>query len=359
MPLSYAAFARAIEASRRFLAEQDLPPGRTAIVLLHNLSDAWVAVLALRALGLTTVAVPSLAEAEALGLKDVACLVVAEAEQADHPPQAPDSFTRIFRHSLTSILVTPANLKEMLRRRDLSRPRSQTVEIAVAGGSLPRDMAEEGYRFLSAQCVIHYASTELVSPTMSAALTETLDCHWLSPAPGRVIEIVDDRGIACPVDREGELRVGLTELDCAAYLDDAATSAKVFRDGYFHSGDIAVKRADGRIRILGRTVDVLNVQGQKFAAAPLEQAIQRQLGVDEVCLLTGMSEDGVEELVVALQFDRPPAKPELDAVARDFATFARVRFVVMTAFPRTPTGLRKTLRPALRKLFFPGTGTPS
>lgn len=222
----------------------------------------------------------------------------------------------------------------------------------------PRDMAEEAFRFLSARCVIQYASTELVSPTMSAALTDKIDCHWLSPVPGWTIEVVDDRGIECPVDREGELRVLLTEFDCATYLDDEAMSAKVFRDGYFYSGDMAVKRADGRIRILGRTVDVLNVEGQKFATAPIEQAIQRQLGVDEVCLFTGLSDAGVEELVVALQTDRPLAKPDLDAVARDYAIFARVRFVAMKEFPRTPTGLRKTLRPVLRKLVFPGTGGP-
>lgn len=87
MPLSYAMFARAIEACRRFFERQGLPHGGTAIVLFHNLSDAWVAVLALRALGMTTVAVPTVAEAEALALKDVACLVIAEADQGNHLPR--------------------------------------------------------------------------------------------------------------------------------------------------------------------------------------------------------------------------------------------------------------------------------
>jgi non-ribosomal peptide synthetase component E (peptide arylation enzyme) len=55
MPLSYAAFARSIETTRFFLEQQDLPAGRTAIVLVQSLIDAWVNVLALRALGLNTI----------------------------------------------------------------------------------------------------------------------------------------------------------------------------------------------------------------------------------------------------------------------------------------------------------------
>ena len=81
MPLSYAAFARAIEASRRFLAREDLPPGRTAIVLLHNLSDAWVAVLALRALGLTTVGLTGMGGGKLKELVDVPLVVPSNSMQ--------------------------------------------------------------------------------------------------------------------------------------------------------------------------------------------------------------------------------------------------------------------------------------
>ena len=102
-------------------------------------------------------------------------------------------------------------------------------------------------------------------------------------AAGRKVQIVDEEGRDCSPGQEGDLRVLVRETDVTSYLDDEAASAKFFRDGYFYPGDIAVGRSDGRIRILGRAADVLNLQGQKIAVAPLEQRVQEFLGVSTVC----------------------------------------------------------------------------
>jgi acyl-coenzyme A synthetase/AMP-(fatty) acid ligase len=106
---------------------------------------------------------------------------------------------------------------------------------------------------------IVYGSTELAtSALLSRGCTEG-DLYWLAPAPNRTVRIVDENGNECPAGKQGELRIGLMDIDCKSYLDDEETSAKVFRDGFFCPGDMAVSRADGRVRILGRTADVLSV----------------------------------------------------------------------------------------------------
>jgi acyl-coenzyme A synthetase/AMP-(fatty) acid ligase len=143
----------------------------------------------------------------------------------------------------------------------------------------------------------------------------------------------------------------LSELDCQNYLDDEEASARVFRDGFFYSGDRAVRRGDGRIRILGRTADVVIVQGDKIAAAPMEQKIQRRLQVDEVCMFSGLSNEGHEELVIAIQTDRNIPRSELESLASNFRR-AKVRFWVHRAFPRAQSGMKKTNRRELRKLVF-------
>src|SRR5262249_30891220 len=78
VPLNYAAFARAIDAARRFLQPHGLPPGRTAIVLGHSPVRAWTTVLALRSFGLTTVYLNSIEDAERLKLRNVAVVVVCQ-----------------------------------------------------------------------------------------------------------------------------------------------------------------------------------------------------------------------------------------------------------------------------------------
>jgi hypothetical protein len=82
--IDYITYAKSIEALRRFLARHELPVGTTAIVTVHRLGAAWGLNMALRSLGLTTIQVNSLADAKALHLKNVSCVVTIEPEQAAH-----------------------------------------------------------------------------------------------------------------------------------------------------------------------------------------------------------------------------------------------------------------------------------
>jgi acyl-coenzyme A synthetase/AMP-(fatty) acid ligase len=144
----------------------------------------------------------------------------------------------------------------------------------------------------------------------------------------------------------------LVNGDARAYLDDQEATARHFRGGYFYPGDMAVRRADGRVRILGRFADVLNIQGQKLAVAPLEQRLQSFLGVENVCLFSGLDRDGREELVVALETDRETTPVEREQIALNYRMYGHVRIVTVKPFPRTDTGMEKIRRTELRKMIF-------
>ena len=88
----------------------------------------------------------------------------------------------------------------------------------------------------------------------------------------------------------------------------------MFRDEFFYPGDMAVRRADGAHS--GRVDDVLNVRGIKYAAATAEQRIQREPGVDEVCVFSGLNAAGNEELGIAIQSARQLSRSEWEGVAR-------------------------------------------
>ena len=61
---TYAVFARAIEATKKFFADQNLLAGLTAIVCINNIADAWIVIFGLRSIGLNTICVSSLAPLE-------------------------------------------------------------------------------------------------------------------------------------------------------------------------------------------------------------------------------------------------------------------------------------------------------
>src|ERR1700693_1635620 len=80
--LSYRSFSNAIRTACDFFQRENLPVGRTAIVLVPGLLDAWIIVMALRSLGLDTISVYSVEEGEALKIRDVACVVITQMDAA-------------------------------------------------------------------------------------------------------------------------------------------------------------------------------------------------------------------------------------------------------------------------------------
>ncbi len=73
--IDYATFARAIAAARRLFEASALPANGLAVVRAGRLANSWCAVIALRSLGIDTIAVPSLATIADLRLTDVVCAV--------------------------------------------------------------------------------------------------------------------------------------------------------------------------------------------------------------------------------------------------------------------------------------------
>lgn len=452
--VGYALFLRTIEVYRRYFAVHGLPVGRTAIVLIHDLARSWVVVTALRSLGLHTVSVNSMEQAEQLDIRDAACIVIRRSERAPETlkgrslvglmgialpeipvdmaahPAAPESNTppfggnilstsgttgsikkiffdgahepmrnaqatreyaldaetiynnqdlaifsalgcrippavwtaggciifdqrqdrldRLFSSGANAAFVVPSLFNEMLDHAGRASPSQRGLRLFTAGGFLAASVYDRVKSVLSCSPTLVYGMTEIAAIVLSSRLETPDDIHWLTPVPHRVTQVVDEDGNETAPGQEGELRTQLTTMDASGYLDDTQATAAKFRDGYFYPGDLAVRREDGRIRILGRNADVLDVGGEKMALAPLEQHIQRMLGVKEVCLFGR----GQEELVIGIEAETAPPVETLRALEAKFPAFQTVRSVVVPAFPRASSGMAKVLRAQLRKRLF-------
>jgi acyl-coenzyme A synthetase/AMP-(fatty) acid ligase len=269
--------------------------------------------------------------------------------------QRPQWQQYFLQSAMTNTILIPDKVSELLRFIDEHHLKEPVADcyLLVAGGFISNKLAEQLRNRVSGYLENIYGSTEINVPILRSTVENPDDLHWLAPSGYRVIQIVDEGGNVCPIDVEGELRVRLTEMDCSSYLDDLQASAKVFKSGYFHPGDMAVQRADGRIRILGRSADVVNIGGQKRSVAPLEHEIQQRLGVDAVCLFSGLSSEGEVELLIAIESEHRPEESALNNLLQELAQFGQARFTRISKFPRTKTGTSKIDRVALRKLLFP------
>jgi acyl-coenzyme A synthetase/AMP-(fatty) acid ligase len=260
-------------------------------------------------------------------------------------------FQNFFHHDVNFAVLTPPQLKQLVKSK--GRPTRDSCELQITSGFLPMDLANTALRLLAKNIGIAYGSTELSTPALlSRSSVAGEELYWLAPIDDRKVRIVDENGDDCPPGQEGELCIQLWEIDCPSYLDDEETSAKIFRDGFFCPGDMAIGRADGRVRVLGRAVDVLHLRGNKHAAAPYELAVQRTLMLDEVCLFSGSNHAGEEELVVAIESDRTLPQSSVDQIARALPAFERIRIAYVKEFPRVATGTGKIARTVLRSWVF-------
>ncbi len=115
--------------------------------------------------------------------------------------------------------------------------------------------------------------------------------------PGTEMEAVDDQRRPVPPGVEGELRVrGPQSL--IGYTDDVLTKEQVDEEGWFYTGDLGTVDTERRLRITGRTKDIINRAGEKFSARDIEELILRHPAIDTAAVV-GLPDPRLGETVGA------------------------------------------------------------
>ena len=162
--------------------------------------------------------------------------------------------------------------------------------------------------------------------------------------------VVDEHGKDVPDGTAGEIVYRSPQL-CDGYWDRPKETAEAFRDGWFHSGDLAVRDADGYFTVVDRVKDVINSGGVLVASRQVEDALYTHERVAEAAVV-GLPDDRWIEAVTAVVVPRGEVtEAELIAHAREklphFKAPKRVLFV--DALPRNASG--KILKRELRDRF--------
>jgi len=171
------------------------------------------------------------------------------------------------------------------------------------------------------------------------------------PLPGVELRLVDDAGIPFEDNESvGEIEVRGPNL-FLGYLNRPDATDAVMRDGWFRTGDMAVRDPDGYVRIVGRrATDLIKSGGYKIGAGEIENALLEHPGVAEVAV-TGEPDPDLGERIVAwvVPSGAAPASDELaDHVARLLAPHKRPRVVhYLESLPRNDMGkvVKRNLRP--------------
>ncbi|MCP3754433.1 fatty acyl-CoA synthetase [Streptomyces sp. TBY4] len=159
--------------------------------------------------------------------------------------------------------------------------------------------------------------------------------------------VVDEDGAEVPDGTAGEVVYRSPQL-CLGYWNDAEATKKAFRDGWFRSGDLAVRDPEGYFTVVDRVKDVINSGGVLVASRQVEDVLYTHPGVAEAAVV-GLPDERWIEAVTAVVVPRDGVtEAELLAYAREkLAHFkAPKRILFVDALPRNASGkiLKRTLR---------------
>jgi malonyl-CoA/methylmalonyl-CoA synthetase len=173
------------------------------------------------------------------------------------------------------------------------------------------------------------------------------------PLDGVDLRLVDDerRPLAPDPASIGEVAVRGPHI-FAGYLDNAAATHAVLDDnGWFYTGDLATRHADGAIQIVGRrSTDLIKCGGYKVGAGEVEAALLDHPAIAEAAVI-GAPDDDLGERIVAFVVVRHAVDPTEIAshVASRLSPHKRPRDVkVVESLPRNAMG--KVQKTRLRAL---------
>jgi carnitine-CoA ligase len=251
--------------------------------------------------------------------------------------------------------VTHASLFAAPIRMILQRGATPVEGLALQHCWYAMNISDDQYEQLSALLGCRPRQLYGMTETIPAVLTDRPD----RPVPdsmgfvtdGCIVDLQLPDGRPTRPGETGEIVVGGEPGSTLflEYLDDPATTAASFRDGWFLTGDRAVRDDHGRYRFDGRRADVLKVAGENVSTVEVEQVLSAHPLVLEAAVV-GRADPIRDEVpvafVVATDPSRAPSSDELhEWCAQRLTKSKRPRDIeFVDQLPRTSVGkIRKFL----------------
>lgn len=195
-----------------------------------------------------------------------------------------DFLELIARERITHTLIVPAMYNLCLLRANLGDYDLGCWRIGGYGGApMPQStILELAEKLPLLELINAYGATEVTSPAtmMPYGLGRDHADDVGVTLPCADIRIVDENGIDVPPDNHGEIWIG-GPMVVPGYWDNPDKTAESFQNGYWKSGDIGSRDAEGFIRLLDRKKDMIIRGGYNIYSAEIENALSAHASVIE------------------------------------------------------------------------------
>jgi fatty-acyl-CoA synthase len=265
-------------------------------------------------------------------------------------------FPAIEKYHVTHLCGAPIVLNMLVHAPSHVKRRFDRVVEVATGGAAPPSAVIEAMESMGFRVTHLYGLTESYGPATLCAWREEWDdldlnarSRLMARQGVRYVTLegmqVADPGTHLLVPKDGDtlgevMLRGNTLMK--GYLKNPAATDQAFRQGWYHTGDLAVWHPDGYIEIKDRSKDIIISGGENISSLEIEECLYRHPQVMEAAVVARPDAKWGETpcaFVVLKPDSKPTSSADIIAWCRGhLAGFKVPKTVVFGALPKTSTG---------------------
>ncbi|MEV0203994.1 AMP-binding protein [Streptomyces sp. NPDC050788] len=240
----------------------------------------------------------------------------------------------------------PPTVWRMLIQADLTQLRGKPREAVAAGEPLNPEVIEQVRHAWGVTIRDGFGQTETAVQVANSPGQQLKTGSMGRPSPGYRVELLDPV-TGAPGAAEGEIALDLSTRPVGlmtGYHGDPDRTAEAMAGGYYRTGDIGARDADGYITYVGRSDDVFKASDYKISPFELESALLEHEAVAEAAVVPAPDELrlAVPKAYIVLAEGWQPgpgtAKVLFEHSREVLAPYKRVRRLEFGELPKTVSG---------------------
>lgn len=255
----------------------------------------------------------------------------------------------------TTSLLVPAVMRALTEHADWAATDLSSLAFVNSGSQIVPVALIEAFHSRGVPVAQVWGATETgpvsIALPPARARARVGSTGW--PAPGVEARLVDAEGRRVPDGETGEIQLRAANLLRAYHREPPGSGFTA--DGWWASGDLARRDADGSYTVVGRSKELIISGGENIHPAEIEQLAAAWPGVADAVVI-GLPDDRWGEVPVLVLQPRPGEAIDTEALRASFegrlARFKHPRRIELRLeLPRTALG--KVRRDALKQQLVP------
>lgn len=238
----------------------------------------------------------------------------------------PQDILQMFsKHQITTFCAPPT-IYRMFIKEDLSKHDLSSLKYAtIAGEALNPEVYEQFLKATGLKLMEGFGQTEMTLSIANLVGMEPKPGSMGKPNPQYAVSLVMPDGTPAKEGEVGEIVLETDKkLPCGmfqGYYEDNELTKSVWKDGIYHTGDVAWFDEDGYYWYVGRIDDLIKSSGYRIGPFEIESVIMELPYVLE-CAITGV-EDEVRGQIVKATIVLTKDKTGSDALKKEIQEYVK------------------------------------